>query len=128
MPKLAIVHVLSSTVSHSLCLSVSLSLSYLTSALNYSQLHELSVITEHAGFSKVPAFKISDNFSTSLSPASPSNLYTVRVRINSDHVLGVMVADSKFSAARYFAEVARVPVADVTLKQVRERWTNEKKS
>ena len=97
---------------------------YVHIALDFSQLHEITSILDKANLSSVPAFKITEHFNpstiTTSCSSSPSllELYIVRVRIDSDHVLGVLVDIGQFTSAREFAKVAGVPVADVTLKEV----------
>ena len=89
---------------------------------DFYQLHKISSILEWANLSSVPAFKITGDFNppSSSSPHPPSlfDLYVVRTRIDSDHVIGVLIEKSQFMAAREFAEVAKVPVAEVTVKEV----------
>ena len=97
---------------------------FITLALDFSQLHEITSILDKANLSSVPAFKITEHFNpstiTTSCSSSPSllELYIVRVRIDSDHVLGVLVDIGLFTSAREFAKVTGVPVADVTLKEV----------
>lgn len=91
-------------------------------ALTFSQLYQISSILNKAGLSSVPAFKITDTFSPLPSSSSPSllEMYNVRVRVDSENILRELVDKGQFTAAREYAKVAEVPVAEVTLKEVHQ--------
>ncbi len=88
---------------------------------DFHQLHEISYILEKANLSSVPAFKITGDYNptTSLSQ-TPSllELYNIRTRIDNDLVLGVLIEKGQFMAAREYAKVAQVSIAQVTIKEV----------
>ena len=47
-------------------------------------------------------------------------MYNVRVRVDSENILGELVDKGQFTAAREYAKVAEVSVAEVTLKEVHQ--------
>ena len=64
--------------------------------------------------------------------SSHGKVYSVRVRVNTDHVLGLLLERGQFDVAREYASVAKSPVSEVTLKEVclyelvmRIKWPGE---
>ena len=96
---------------------------FLTRAvLNFSQLYQVSLVVEEAGLRSAPIFKIASEFRPSLSIASPSltDMYTVKVSFDNEHVLDLLVEKGQFAAAREYATIAKVPMSEVTLRMVIE--------
>ena len=79
----------------------------------------MSHILDKAGLSTVPPFKLTDEFISSHS-SSLLEMYKVRVRVDGLNTLQELVVKGQFAAAKEYAQVADIPTAEVTLKEVRE--------
>ena len=75
---------------------------------------------EQAGLRSAPIFKIADEFKPSLSVASPSllDMYSVKVSFDNKYILDLLVERGQFQAAREYTKIAKVPVSEVTLREV----------
>lgn len=89
-----------------------------SAALKFSQLYKISAILDEAGLSSIPVFKVSDQFSPSPGTTSLLEMYLVRVTVETDHIVTVLVEKGQYDAARKYAEIAGLPVSEVTLKEV----------
>ena len=92
----------------------------LLSVIDFSQLYKMSHILDKAGLSTVPPFKLTDEFISSHS-SSLLEMYNVRVRVDGLNTLQELVVKGQFAAAKEYAQVADIPTAEVTLKEVRGR-------
>ena len=51
---------------------------------------------------------------------SHAQVYSVRVRVNSDHVLSVLLERGQFDVARKYAAIVGSTASEVTIKEVSE--------
>ena len=66
----------------------------------------------------MPVFKVTDKFSPSPGANSILEMYVISVAVEIDHIVGVLVEKGQYAAAREYAEIAGLPVSEVTLKEV----------
>eukprot|EP00731_Ephydatia_muelleri_P024068 Em0016g339a len=97
-------------------------------APNYKELYKISCLLQSADVPLDVAFSIRPHFSPTPEATSPALVYAVRVRVESEQVLALLLNKGKFVVAREFASLVGLTSGEITLREAEHNLNEVLKS
>jgi spatacsin len=88
-----------------------------SSGLDFKNLYQMTEVLSQAGLPTDAAFTIREHFNFTPGAKSIAEVYSVRVRVDSDRVLSMLLDKAQFDVARSYATIVGSTANEVTVKE-----------